>query len=145
MIYIAGDKHGFKSIKIVEEYLKENELACENLGVTKKNENMALEVMIPQVTSKVLENEENSGILTCGSGVGVEVGANKFSGIRACLATSPKIAQYAKIYDKCNVLCLVGWDATKENIYNVLDSWFESAYDGNQKRLKMFEEFNKWH
>jgi ribose 5-phosphate isomerase RpiB len=77
--------------------------------------------------------------------VGVEVGANKFSGIRASLATNPQIAEYAAVYDKCNVICLVGWDDDKVKVHKILDAWIHAEYDGNEKRLKMFEEFNKWH
>lgn len=145
MIYIAGDKHGYRAIELVEEYLTSKNIVYENLGVRNENEDMLLEEMIPKVVKKVLDNDENTGILTCGSGVGVEVGANKFSGVRACLATNEKVAEFARVYDNCNVLCLVSWDSVKENVYKILDAWFGSAYDGSEKRLRMFEEFNKWH
>jgi ribose 5-phosphate isomerase B len=105
---------------------------------------MRLEEMIPVITKNVLDRDDNIGILSCGTGVGVEVGANKFSGIRACLATNEKIAGWSRIYDKCNILCLAGWDCNKDQVNKILDAWFKSEYDGSEKRLKMFEEFNKW-
>lgn len=145
MIYIAGDKHGYKVIEIVSNYLCEKGIEFENLGVKNDSEDMELQDMIPKVTKKVLEHTDNLGILTCGTGVGVEVGANKFSGIRACLATNEKIAQWSKVYDNCNILCLVGWEPDKIMIYQILDSFFKASYDGSKERLKMFEEFNKWH
>jgi len=145
MIYIAGDKHGFAAIKAVEDYLKSRGVDYLNLGVKTKDEDLPLEAMIPRVIKKVLENDDNLGILSCGTGVGVEVGANKFSGIRACLATDEKIAKWSRIYDNCNILCLVGWDCKKENIFKILDSWFSAEYDGDKKRLKMFKKFNNWH
>ena len=117
----------------------------ENLGVTNAKEDMKLEIMIPPVVKEVLKSSENFGILSCGTGIGPEVGANKFSGIRACLATNERVAEASKVYDKCNVLCLMGWDANKEKIFKILDAWFKAEYDGNKDRLKMFEEFDKWH
>ncbi len=145
MIYLAGDKQGFDAIQIVSKYLDSNNLEYENLGVESTEEDIELEEMIPKVAQKVLESEINIGILSCGSGIGVEVGANKFAGIRACLATNEKIAEWARIYDKCNVLCLIGWNPEKENIEKIVNSFLNSKYDGSEKRLKMFEEFNKWH
>lgn len=145
MIYIAGDKHGYRAIKIIEGYLKSKNIDFRNLGVNSDNEDIRLEDMIPKVVSKVKDNEDNRGILTCGTGIGVEVGANKFSGIRACLATNEEVAEWSRVYDKCNVLCLVGWGVEKEKVYQILDKWFSAEYDGSEKRLKMFEEFNKWH
>jgi ribose 5-phosphate isomerase B len=145
MIYIAGDKHGYKAIKIIEDYLRFNKIDFQNLGVSSEGEDIKLEDMIPNVVDKIKEDEKNKGILTCGTGIGVEVGANKFSGIRACLATNEQVAEWSRVYDKCNVLCLIGWGVEKEKVYKMLDKWFSAEYDGSEKRLKMFEEFNKWH
>jgi len=145
MIYIAADKHGFRAIEFVEEYLKNKGLEYLNLGVKSEDEDMKLEDMLPPVANKITEDKENIGIISCGTGIGVEVGINKFSGIRASLATDEKIAEWSKVYDNCNVLSLVGWDVDKEKIHRILDAYFAAEYDGSEKRLKMFEEFNKWH
>ena len=145
MIYIAADKHGYKSIQFVENFLKKNKIAYQNLGVASDKEDMKLEDLIPKVVEHVRKNKENKAILSCGTGIGVEVGANKFSGIRACLATNAQIAKWSRIYDGCNVVCLVGWKTTKKEIGKILKAWFEAEYDGSEKRLKMFEVFNTWH
>ncbi|MGB4966379.1 MAG: RpiB/LacA/LacB family sugar-phosphate isomerase [Microgenomates group bacterium] len=145
MIYTAADDHGFTVMQHVHEYLKTRGLEFEDSGVTSTDQDLKLEDMIPPVAQKVLCEDGSGGILICGTGIGVQVGANKFSGIRACLATTPQIAQWARQYDKCNILCLVGWDDDKEKINKILDAWFQTEYDGSENRLKMFEEFNKWH
>lgn len=144
MIYIAGDKHGFLAIKHVINYLSEKHLAFENLGVLNNETDQKLENFLPKIASNVLSSVENSGIVSCGTGVGVEVGINKFKGIRACLANEPKIAKWGKIYDKCNVLCMPGWEVNKETIYSILDEWFNNSYDGDTNRLKMFAAFDSW-
>lgn len=145
MIYIAGDKHGWQAISIVIEYLDGHGIAYENIGVTNKDDDMPLEVMLPPVATRVKSGTENSAIVSCGTGIGIEVGINKFSGIRAALATNPQLAEWAKEKDKCNVLCLVGWQASKESVYAILDAWFASEYDGSQKRLAMMDAFDTWH
>lgn len=145
MIYIAADKHGYKVIKMTEEFLKLNRIDYKNLGVASNKEDMKLEDMIPKVVKNVRKNKSNKAILSCGTGIGVDVGANKFSGIRACLATSTKIAEWSRIYDDCNVLCLVGWNRNKKEVNRILKAWFNAKYDGSKQRLKMFKAFNKWH
>lgn len=145
MIFIAADKHGYKTITFVEDYLKSKGMKYMNLGVKNESENIKLEDMIPNIVKKVILDENNKGILSCGTGVGVEVGANKFSGIRACLATNEKIAEWSVIYDKCNILCLTGWNNNKDRIYKILDKWFASKYDGDKQRLRMMDIFNTWH
>ncbi len=144
MIYIAGDKHGYSAIRYITEYLTEKRIAFENLGVQNSETDDKLENFLPKVASQVLSQPENSGIVSCGTGVGVEVGINKFKGIRACLANEPKIAKWGKIYDKCNVLCIPGWEIDRETVFAILDEWFGNSYDGNTDRLKMFEAFDAW-
>ena len=145
MIYLGGDKHGFKTISIVKDYLLKKNMHSIDLGVQTATDETKIENIIFNVATKVRMNEINVGILSCGTGVGVEVGVNKFSGIRGCLTTSKTIAKYAKEKDKCNVLCLVGWHPNKKTIWGILDTWFASQYDGSEARLKMFETFDTWH
>lgn len=144
MIYLATDKHGYQAIKFVEDYILAHKIDYVNLGVKISAEDVKLEVMIPPLVKKVLEDKSNLGIISCGTGIGVEIGANKFSGIRACLVDNEKIAEWSRVYDNCNVLCLVGWDADQKKIDAILDVWFKAKYDGDKDRIKMFETFDTW-
>lgn len=143
MMYIAGDKHGWRAMGFVMEYLDAHGVAYTNLGVKNADEDMPLEIMLPPIARKVKLGD--SAIVSCGTGVGVEVGINKFSGIRAVLAVNSQIATWAVEKDKCNVLCLIGWQVTKESVGEILDAWFQAKYDGNEKRLKMMSVFDTWH
>lgn len=145
MIYLSADKHGLAAVRFAEEYLQKKGMAYETLGVKSDVDDVKLEALIPPFIEKVKNSPENRGIISCGTGVGVEIGVNRFAGIRACLATSPKLARWAAVFDKCNVLCLPGWDCTKETIYAILEAWFSSRYDGDKGRLKSFEIFDTWH
>lgn len=144
MLYLAADKHGFKAIKFVEKYLRDNNVPFVNLGVKNAREDIALEVMIPRVVRKIKKNKANRAILSCGTGVGVQVGANKFKGVRACLATDKKVAKWSRVYDNCNILCLAGWGSTRKSTSDILSSWLSSKYDGNKSRLKMLRKFDSW-
>lgn len=144
MIYLGADKHGFTTIQFVSDFLKSSGKEFVNLGVQSEGGDIKLQDLIPKIVAEVLKGENNTAIISCGTGVGVEVGANKFSGIRACLATDEKIAEYSRVYDDCNVLCLVGWDADKEKVDRIVSAWFKAEYDGSESRLKMFEVFDRW-
>jgi ribose 5-phosphate isomerase B len=145
MIYIAADKHGFKTIWFVEDFLKSKGVEYTNVGASKEDEEVRLEDIVPAVVNPILTDGSNRGILSCGTGVGVEVGANKFGGIRACLATDKKVAEWSRVYDDCNVLCLVGWESTKGQVEKIVKAWLAAEYDGNEKRRAMFETFSTWH
>ncbi|MBK8014773.1 MAG: ribose 5-phosphate isomerase B [Deltaproteobacteria bacterium] len=46
------------------------------------------------------------GVLICGSGVGMSIAANRFSGVRAVLALTEAQARLARGHNDANVLCL---------------------------------------
>ncbi len=142
MIYVAGDHYAVELVDQIADWLKANNREFENLGSESSEDKLSLQDMIPRVTIKVKEAEGNVGILVCGTGVGVEVGSNRFKGIRASLANTAQIAEWARNKDNANVLCLSSW--AKPNVDEVLKAWFTTEYDGDQKRLEMLEEFDNW-
>ena len=144
MIYLGADKHGFKAIKIVENYLTLKKIEFTNLSVADDTQDIKLEDLIPKVTRKILESQRNKGVLICGTGVGVVIGANKIKGIRANLATEKTIAEWSVVYDNCNVLCLVGWKPNIKKIEEILCSFLNAKYDGSEKRLQMMKAFDTW-
>lgn len=144
MIYLGADKHGLRVIKIVEKYLAKNNIKNINLGIKKIGDDIKLEDLIPKVTSKILKSGGNKGILVCGTGVGVAIGANKVKGVRANLATDKKVAEWSVVYDNCNVLCLSGWITNLKKINEIVDSFLKAKYDGSEKRFRMMKVFDTW-
>ncbi len=66
----------------------------------------------PILAVKAHELYKSSGadglLLLCGTGIGMNVVANKFDGIRSVLATSEAEAYYARRHENANSLALVG-------------------------------------
>lgn len=139
-VFVAGDHYAVELAQKVAKILKQRGLEVENVGSRSSEEKLSLQEMIPRVTGEV--SDEVMGVLICGTGVGVEVGANRFKGVRASLCTSTKTAEDARKFDKVNVLCLSAWQT--EDPTEIIDAWLNTEYDGDQGRLKMFEEFDNW-
>ena len=49
-----------------------------------------------------------SGILVCGTGIGMSMAANKIKGIRAAHVTDVYSAKMTKVHNNANVICLGG-------------------------------------
>lgn len=75
-----------------------------DLGPTSQNEcdypDLAQELCL-----RVL-SEGNGGILICGSGIGMSIAANRFSGIRAALCRTVQDAEAARLHNDANVLVM---------------------------------------
>lgn len=79
------------------------------------------------------------GILICGSGVGVNVAANKMPGIRACMCHDTYSAHQGVEHDNMNVLVLgariIGQELAFDLVAAFLDAKFESQVERYVRRL----------
>jgi ribose 5-phosphate isomerase B len=140
-IAIAGDHYTVELIRTIETALKSRGVEVVNLGTNDAEVKVSLQEIIPAVAKKVQKQETSSGILACGTGVGVEIGANRFKGVRASLCRDAEQAKNARIYDDANVLCLGSW--YKDDFEAILSAWLDNQFDGNEKRAQMLKDFDE--
>lgn len=144
-IVLAGDDKAWDCINKAIEYLQNKNIKVENLGVQNSDDSIKLTEFIPKVCKAVATEQSILGILLCGTGAGVEIGANRFKGIRASLCVKPIQAQWAREKDDANVLCLSSWDLNESNnLESILDAWFKTTFDGDSARRAMLETFDSW-
>jgi ribose 5-phosphate isomerase B len=139
-IAIAGDHYTVELVDQVSKLLVSKGIVIENLGTDSKDKKISLQDIIPAIVNKVRNNDVDFGILACGTGVGVEIGANRFKGIRASLCRDADQAKNARIYDNANLLCLGSW--YNDDIPNIVEAWINSSFDGDAKRTKMLQDFD---
>lgn len=139
-IAIAGDHYTVELIHKLESVLKNQDISYEDLGTKNKDIKISLQEIIPAVTKKIQDGSADFGILACGTGVGVEIGANRFKGVRASLCRDTEQAKNARIYDNANVLCLGSW--YEDDFEEILEAFLTSTFDGNEKRANMLKDFD---
>jgi ribose 5-phosphate isomerase B len=59
-----------------------------------------------RVAGALKKDPESFGLLVCGSGQGMAIGANRHKHIRAALCWAPNVAELARGHNDANVLCL---------------------------------------
>ena len=59
-----------------------------------------------QVARRVSEGKSDRGILVCGTGIGMQITANKFCGVRAATCHDEFTAEMCRRHNDVNVLCL---------------------------------------
>lgn len=84
-----------------------------------------------QVAKDVAEHRADEGVLFCWTGTGVSLAANKVPGVRAALCADAETARGARLWNDANVLCM-SLRTTSEVVANeILESWFNTAYEPN--------------
>ncbi len=89
-IYLGADHRGYQLKEKIAKWLFEWKYDFSDMGAEHLDPEDDYPVYAEKVASIVANEEESRGILLCGSGVGVDVAANKFDGVRASIGKSQK-------------------------------------------------------
>lgn len=88
-------------------------------------------VVAQQVAEAVATGHVDEGILFCWTGTGVSLAANKVPGIRAALCVDAETARGARLWNNANILCLSLRLTSEIVAQEILEKWFETAYQPN--------------
>ena len=69
------------------------------------------------------------GILTCGTGIGICIAANKVRGIRAVAPWNPDIARLTRQHNDANILCLSGRYMDHDYALELVKVWIDVPFE----------------
>lgn len=143
IIYIGCDSSGYEMKKIIMGYLDAKGYAYVDCG--SGPENSRYPYYAAKVASAVASGKAAKGILVCGTGVGMEIAANKFKGVRAALITDSYTARITRRHNDSNILCLGGKMLGRWTALNIVEVWLTTEYDGghHQPSLDMIRELEE--
>ncbi len=85
---------------------------------------------------KVSEDVENEncdfGILICGSGNGINMTANKWSGVRSALCWNQEIAEMSRLHNDANILTLPGRYISKVSAIECVKKFMSTNFEGGR-------------
>lgn len=148
MLYIGADHRGFELKELLKKYLKSKGVPFEDAG----NDHLDVEDdyvdFAVKVAGRVSKDPTTMGILVCGSGVGVDIVANKFKGVRSALVFDITRAKQSREHEAANVLCL-GSDVTEEQTaIQIVDTFLNTPFsneDRHIRRVAKIEDIEKNH
>ncbi len=85
-----------------------------------------------QVARKVSCGAADRGILICGTGIGMAITANKFSGVRAAPCYDEVMVEMSRRHNDVNVLCLPGDLIGERSIDDLVLMWLQTEFDGGR-------------
>lgn len=107
-IAIGTDHHGFHLKELLKiELRKVNSTRIEWLDAgCFTAERTDYPPFAKAVCQTILDGKATRGVLLCGTGIGMSIAANRFSGIFAALVWNEDIARLAREHDHANILVL---------------------------------------
>ena len=90
----------------------------------------------------LLNNNFKRGILVCGTGLGMQISANRFKGIRAVCVSDTFSAKMSRAHNNSNVLCLGGRVLGIGLAKEILDAWLNTEFENgrHQERIDLIDE-----
>ena len=85
-----------------------------------------------------VETEENElGIVICGSGQGVQLTANKHEKIRCALAWMPEIAALSRQHNNCNMIAIPARFIAKELALEIIQTFLSTPFEGGRHQNRV--------
>jgi ribose 5-phosphate isomerase B len=134
-IAIGSDHAGYKLKELIKNYLKRKKIDFKDFG-TFSEEPVDYPDFAYPVAKAVAKGEFDRGILTCGSGVGATIVANKVKGIRAVNAYDTYTAKQSREHGDCNVLSLAGRKISRAKATKIVDIWLKTKFSGEERHAR---------
>ena len=131
-IAIGCDHAGYNLKEKVKEYLIDKQ-SFEILDIgTYSSDSVDYPSFGHKVGIEVAEKKVDSGIVICGSGIGISIAANKINGVRAALCTSEDHAEMSRKHNDANILALGSRMTNYEDIIMIINVWFNTTFEGGR-------------
>lgn len=138
---IMGSDHaGFELKQKIISYLKELKYNTEDLGAYSDEP-----VDYPSIGKKVAEKvakTSSTGILVCGSGIGICIVANKTKGIRAALCYDEHTAKIAREHNNANILCLGARTKSSKNYKKIIQTFLTTSFSKEERHRKRVKQMD---
>ena len=90
-----------------------------------------------QVARKVSRGDADRGILICGTGIGMSITANKFTGVRAASCYDEVMVEMSRRHNNVNVLCLPGDMIGDRPVDELVIMWLQTDFDGGRHEVRV--------
>ena len=136
MLVIGSDHGGYELKMAVLELLRDRAVDCADFG-TDGSASVDYPDFAAKVAAAVSSGEAELGILICGTGIGMSISANKFSGVRAALVHDEFTAQMAAEHNNANILAMGGRVLTPDQGKKLVEIWLDTKFEGGRHQNRL--------
>ena len=136
-IFISSDHAGYKLKEAIKVYLSKKKLTFQDLG-PHNNDRVDYPDYAHKVARRVKISKNNIGILVCGSGMGMNIVANRHKNIRAAQCFNLKSTKLSRLHNDANIITLGSRLLNKKLALNCVNTFLNTKFEGGRhsKRIK---------
>jgi ribose 5-phosphate isomerase B len=136
-IFLSSDHAGFKLKENIKLHLDKKKIKYTDLGPF-NNDKVDYPDYAHKVAKRVKTNNNHVGILICGSGMGMNITANRHINIRAAQCFNLKSTKLSRLHNDANIITLGSRLLTNKNALCFINVFLKTKFEGGRhmKRIK---------
>jgi ribose 5-phosphate isomerase B len=143
-IAVGSDHRGFETKQQIKAIASELGHECIDFGT---NDSNPVDYPDPAYLAAmaVSKKQADRAILTCATGLGMSIAANKIKGIRAALCHDELSAQISRDHNDANALCISGDQVGEVLLRKIVEVWLNTEFSGGRherrvRKIKAIEQ-----
>ncbi len=139
-LVIASDHAGYALKENLMEYAHELGIILRDLG-THSDVSVDYPDFAVLACQEISRGDADGAILLCGTGIGISIAANRFSGIRAAVCNDGVTStSLSRRHNDANILCLGARLVGTEVARDCLKTFITTPFDNSERHLKRLQK-----
>jgi ribose 5-phosphate isomerase B len=138
-IALGNDHRGVAMKQQVESWLRNQGHQVVDLGANSPDVSVDYPDYAFLVAESVRKNENERGILICGTGIGMSIAANKVKGVRAACCHDGIGAELCRRHNDANVMCLSADLLGQDEVERILSIFLTTEFE-HGRHLRRLEK-----
>ena len=136
-IFLSSDHAGYKLKEFIKIHLDKKKINYTDLGPF-NSDRVDYPDYAHKVAKKVKTDKKHIGILVCGSGMGMNIAANRHKNIRAAQCFNLKSTKLSRLHNDANIITLGSRLLSEKNALNYVSVFLNTKFEGGRhlKRIR---------
>ena len=135
-IFISSDHAGYKLKEAIKLHLSKNKLSFFDMG-PHSDGRVDYPDFAHKVARQVKTNKNNVGILVCGSGMGMNIAANRHKNIRAAQCFNLKSTKLSRLHNDANIITLGSRLLKKKVVMQLINVFLITKFEGGRHKKRI--------
>jgi len=134
-ISISSDHAGFKLKESIKNFLIKKKFLVLDLG-PRDDRSVDYPDYAKKLAKNIISKKSDTGILVCGSGIGMAMSANRFKKIRAAVCYNEKSTKLSRSHNNANIIA-IGSRLTNKNLaLKLVMIFLKTKFDGGRHKRR---------
>ena len=141
-IGVGADHRGVRLKSLIIAYLKKKGHTVSDYGTDSERPADYPEIAL-RLAHDIAKKKIRFGILSCYTGQGMAMTANKVKRIRAAICTTPEIARLSRAHNNANILVIPGYLEFNLNTKKIIRTFFHTRFEGGRhlRRINIIKRY----